>query len=159
MTLGDLDANARWLHKKVKGLGDVLSEELLRRGSRLAYDPELVMRDRNSGLDSVERKALEEERTSGIWQQSKELKTILATCCVGAIVQYVALLFPPSRMDYEVQHTWDELTQHRGWDQASITGANLSWPEEMGLSDVHHGSDKWKFGAVNAISFFAAATV
>lgn len=87
VTLGELDANARWLHKNAKGLEDVLSEELLLRGGRLAYDPELFLQAKDSGLDSIERRALKLERTSGLWQQSKELKTNLLTCCIGAIVQ------------------------------------------------------------------------
>lgn len=169
--MGELDENAKWLHSNAKGLRDVVSEDLLIRGGRLAYDPELFMQATNSGLDEVEQLAFEKERKSGLWQQNKELKTILLTCCVAAIVQYVSPYFILlTRHDEAVQFS---LTSNRGWDQASITGANLQWPSEFNLClqsktclQDTYGSchqcpkkDLWIFGGVNAISFFAAAFV
>lgn len=52
----------------------------------------------------------------------------------------------------------------RGWSQANITGANLSWPGDFRLKiDLGKGTGKgrdiWIFGAVNLATYFAASFV
>ena len=81
--------------------------------------------------------ALNKEENPKLREQSKELNTILLTCCIGAIVQ--------------------------GWSQASIIGANLQWPYTFGLQKNYKDPDKitnlWIFGGVNAITYFAASSI
>jgi hypothetical protein len=67
-------------------LEDVVDVELLKRGALLARDREEFMED--NILSSVERRALLREEKPKFWQQTRELKTVLLTCCIGAIVQY-----------------------------------------------------------------------
>jgi MFS family permease len=100
------------------------------RGGRLARDEDLFI----SGADvtDFERSAVEHERTSSLWQQSKDLKLILLTCCVAAIAQ--------------------------GWDQGSLTGANLTWPGDFGLDTDVSRRARWIFGGVNAIAYFATSS-
>jgi len=111
---------------------------MLVRGARLARDEELFLSGPESDVTQFEKDALKREKSSTVWQQSKEMKIILLTCCVAAIAQ--------------------------GWDQASITGANLLWPSEMDLKvnlaeeDVRT-RDVWIFGGVNAITYFAACSI
>lgn len=115
---------------KTHSLSNTVSEELLVRGGRLARDEDLFL-SRADVTDS-ERTALEQERTSSLWQQSKELKLILLACCVAAIAQ--------------------------GWDQASLTGANLLWPAELNVDIKNSNGARWIFGGVNAIAYFAASS-
>jgi hypothetical protein len=61
-------------------LADVVDIELLKRGALLARDRDGFMEDHF--LSSVERRALSRE------ENPKELKAILLTCCIGAIIQY-----------------------------------------------------------------------
>ena len=130
------DENVRRTHHAY-GLENTVSEAMLVRGGRLARDEELFL----SGADvtQFERDALAREKTSTVWRQSKEMKIILLTCCVAAVAQ--------------------------GWDQASITGANLLWYKDMGLSadltkpDKVKIRDVWIFGGVNAITYFAACSL
>ncbi|KAG9242174.1 putative sugar transporter [Calycina marina] len=131
------DVNVRKTHRAYR-LASSVSEDMLVRGARLARDEELFL----SGPDvtQFDRDVLAREKTSTVWQQSKEMKIILLTCCVAAIAQ--------------------------GWDQASITGANLLWPADMGLEvNLAHPEkglktgDVWKFGGVNAITYFAASSL
>lgn len=42
----------------------------------------------------------------------------------------------------------------QGWDQTGSNGANLSFPEEFGISGT--GRDEWIVGLVNAIIFLTA---
>lgn len=129
------DENVRKTHHAYD-LENTVSESMLVRGGRLARDEELFL----SGPDvtQFEKSALAREKSSTVWQQSKEMKIILLTCCAAAIAQ--------------------------GWDQASITGANLLWPSEMNLKvdlakeDVRT-RDVWIFGGVNAITYFAACSL
>ena len=91
-----------------------------------------------SDVTQFEREALAREKTANLWQQSKELKIILITCCVAAVAQ--------------------------GWDQASLTGANLLWPIEMHLEvDLSKPQvrtrDVWIFGGVNGVTYFAASSL
>ncbi|KUJ16458.1 uncharacterized protein LY89DRAFT_558025, partial [Mollisia scopiformis] len=129
------DDNVRKTHA-AHNLANSISEELLVRGGRLARDEELFLSADSSNVTDLERDALNREKTSSLWQQSKELKVILLTCCIAAIAQ--------------------------GWDQASLTGANLSWPTDFGLrvdGVSQRRRDVWIFGGVNSITYFAASGV
>ena len=112
-----------------------MDEELLVRGARLAQDDILFI---SSGdLSRIESDALKREKTPRLKDQSRELNTILLTCCIGAIVH--------------------------GWSQASITGANLQWPFAVGLQTDYRDTDSitnfWIFGGVNSIVYFAASSI
>jgi hypothetical protein len=116
-------------------LQDVLDEELLVRGARLAQDDVLFKASGN--LSRIEKEALRKEENPKLKEQSKELNIVLLTCCIGAIVQ--------------------------GWSQASIIGANLQWPYAFDLQEDYKdlGTIKnfWIFGGVNAITYFAASSI
>ncbi|RDW80383.1 hypothetical protein BP5796_05081 [Coleophoma crateriformis] len=139
------DENVRKTHAAHK-LADTVDEEMLVRGGRLARDEELFLTANSNHVTEAEKEALRKEKQSALWQQSKELKLILLTCCIAAIAQ--------------------------GWDQASLTGANLSWPCTFNLhaskicNDAGAGGtetvktrDVWIFGGVNSITYFAASSL
>jgi hypothetical protein len=134
----ELDENLCDFHRDY-GLAHVVDLDVLIRGGRLARGEEVFVAEGN--LSDVERGALQKEKRTRFWEESKELRIILLTCTVGAVVQ--------------------------GWVQGAIVGANLGWPAEFGLSinlnDPQHQkvitSDVWLFGGVNAIVFFAASLV
>jgi hypothetical protein len=67
-------------------LADVVDIELLKRGALLARDRDEFMEDHL--LSPVERGALLKEENPKWWAQTRELKAVLLTCCIGAIVQY-----------------------------------------------------------------------
>lgn len=107
--------------------------DTLTHGAHLARDEEATIAE--GILSDVEKEALMREKTTRIWEESKELKVILLTCCVGSIVQ--------------------------GWAQGAIVGANTGWPAEFGL-EIGSGyqgqprgrtSDIWIFSATNAIVY------
>ncbi|KAN0067851.1 hypothetical protein V8E54_014098 [Elaphomyces granulatus] len=105
---------------------------LLKRGAELSRNHRNFML--RNDLSPVESRALENDYKGKIWPQSPALKAGLLTCCTAAVVQ--------------------------GWSQASITGANLSWPGEFGL-DVNnqaggHSGDLWVFGMVNLSIYLGA---
>jgi len=83
----DQDNDVRTFHK-LHELADVVDVDLLIKAARLARDPDLFKA--SGDLSKIERKALEKEKTSSIWQQPKDLRVIVLTCCIGAIVQYVS---------------------------------------------------------------------
>lgn len=69
-------------------LKDVVDLELLVKGARIAQEPDNLY---TLSLTPAEFKAIKDEKESGFWQQSKDLKvTILTTAC-AAITQYVRL--------------------------------------------------------------------
>ena len=109
--------------------------ELLWRGALLAQDD--VMFTASGNLSPVEKQALKKEEAPKLRNQSRELNTILLTCCVGAITH--------------------------GWSQASIIGASLSWPFAFGLQQFYEDPNSienfWIFGAVNSIVYFAASSI
>ncbi|KAF1987671.1 MFS general substrate transporter [Aulographum hederae CBS 113979] len=88
-------------------------------------------------LSKIEKEALVREQKPKLIEQTKELNTVIFTCCVGAIVQ--------------------------GWSQASITGANLQWPYAFGLQEDYNDTasvtNQWVVGGVNGITYFAAASI
>lgn len=116
-------------------LHNVVDVELLFRGARLAKDQREFTR--NNVIPEFESEALDREDDPELVKQSRELNTILLTCCIGAIVH--------------------------GWSQASIIGANLQWPYAFGLQTEYGDGSTiisfWIFGGVNAITYFAASFV
>ena len=134
----ELDDDLTAFHRDCD-LADVVDVDVLIRGGRLARGEEVFTAE--GDLSDVEKAALQKEKTTRFWEESKELRVILLTCTVGAVVQ--------------------------GWVQGAIVGANLGWPAEFGLNVNPHNpdheeisiSDVWLFGAVNSIVFFAASLV
>lgn len=134
----ELDDDISAFHRDYD-LAEVVDVDVLIRGGRLARGEEVFVAE--GSLSDVERAALQKEKSTRFWEESKELRVILLTCTVGAVVQ--------------------------GWVQGAIVGANLGWPSEFGLNvnsnDPNHTpvstSDVWIFGAVNSIVFFAASLV
>ena len=137
----DLKRNIRDFHQD-EGLESVLDAETLIRGGCLARDEEGF--ETEYDLSAPEKKALQDEKVSNIWTESKELRIILLTCFVASIVQ--------------------------GWSQGAIVGANQSWPDDLHLqtgltglagSTQNQGTTDaiWKFSATNAIVYFSASTL
>lgn len=132
----DLDENTANFYTE-NNLGKVVDVETLIRGGRLARS-EKIFKTRG-GLSEVETVALEREGKTRFWEESKELRIILLTCTMGSITQ--------------------------GWVQGAIVGANQLWPAAFGLhiGSISHTevlsstADIWKFGATNAITYFAAS--
>lgn len=92
----------------------------------------LVARDQErfemiTELDEEERSALIYERDHK-WHGPFMLWYSISLCAVGAATQ--------------------------GWDQTGSNGANLSFPEEFGLTG--EGRDEWVVGVINAIIFLTA---
>ncbi|GAM90064.1 hypothetical protein ANO11243_081040 [Dothideomycetidae sp. 11243] len=116
---------------------DLESEiDILLKGAKLAKDPDLYLSI--PGLSADEKKALKQQqsRSSSFLNQTKELQVTILTCAVAAVVQ--------------------------GWDQASINGANLRWPEDLGLAaglDSHSLHDVWYFAFINAAPYLFASIV
>lgn len=78
-------------------------------------------------LHDDERNALVYERDHK-WHGPKMLWYAIGLCAVGAATQ--------------------------GWDQTGANGANLSFPEEFGLTGK--GRDEWIVGLINSIIFLTA---
>jgi len=78
-------------------------------------------------LDEDERRALIYERDHK-WHGPVMLWYSIVMCAVGAATQ--------------------------GWDQTGANGANLSFPQEFGLTGK--GRDEWVVGIINAIIFLTA---
>lgn len=99
--------------------------DLFARAALVARDP--------AGIETLPELA-EDERTALIyerdhkWHGSKMLWYSIGLCAIGAATQ--------------------------GWDQTGANGANLSYPEEFGISGT--GKDEWILGMVNAIIFLTA---
>lgn len=132
----DLDNDIYDFHEHYK-LGRVVDVDTLIHGAHLARDEDATSAE--GILTEVEEQALAREKTTRFWEESKELKVILLTCCVGSVVQ--------------------------GWAQGAIVAANTGWPAEFGLH-VGHGKpgdpqsrtgDIWRFSATNAIVYFSAS--
>ncbi|KAG6986636.1 hypothetical protein G7Y79_00075g099080 [Physcia stellaris] len=123
-------------------LATVVDLDTLTRGGRLAYDQEAFISDEVADkiLSEVDKAALEKEKSTCIWTESREIKIIVLICFVGSVVQ--------------------------GWVQGAIVGANQQWPRELLGSYVLASPDAgggginlWKFSATNAIVYFAASSV
>lgn len=135
----DLKQYIQDFYDRYQGLKDVVDVDLLIRGGLIARDEEGFMVEGN--LSDPEKKALDKEKTSTIWSESKELKIILLVCFVASIVQ--------------------------GWSQCAISGANQRWPDELGLKtgltglsqDSGNLADLWRFSGTNAIAYFSASSL
>ena len=70
-------------------LADVVDVDTLIRGARLARDEEAFIAEESAKklLTTVEKAALDKEKSSSIWTESREIKIILLACCVGSITQ------------------------------------------------------------------------
>ncbi|KAL8783576.1 MAG: hypothetical protein Q9195_009348 [Heterodermia aff. obscurata] len=136
----DLIADIQDFHADpLNNLGDVVDVEVLIRGGLLAKDEEVAIAEKH--INEREKAALEKEKYTTIWRESKELRVNLLTCCVASVLQ--------------------------GWAQGAIVGANQGWADEFGLITGFDGpnnvqgqlSDIWRFSATNAIVYFAASSV
>ena len=135
----DIEKDIRTFHDGTKGLAEVVNLEVLIRGGLLARDEEGFKAE--GELSGPEKKALNDEKTTSIWTESKELRIILLTCFVASIVQ--------------------------GWAQGAVVGANQFWPNDLGLrtgltsstKDIGSTGDLWRFSATNAIVYFSASTL
>ena len=78
------------------GLESVIDLNTLVRGAHLARDPEAFTAESNAdgSLTLVEKAALDKEKHMTIWKESRELKIILLTCCVGSVVHGWVSQFP-----------------------------------------------------------------
>lgn len=81
-------------------------------------------------LTEDERAALEYEKAHK-WHGPKMLWYSIILCAIGAATQ--------------------------GWDQTGANGANLSFPEEFGISSP--GKDEWIVGLINSIIFLTAGLI
>ncbi|KAB8074403.1 putative facilitated glucose transporter [Aspergillus leporis] len=102
--------------------------ELFGRAALVARDPQRF--EMISELDEQERTALIYERDHK-WHGPFTLWYSIALCAVGAATQ--------------------------GWDQTGSNGANLSFPQEFGLTG--EGRDEWIVGVINAIIFLTAGLI
>ncbi|KAE9378467.1 MFS general substrate transporter [Stipitochalara longipes BDJ] len=80
-----------------------------------------------------EKKAIKIQRSLAFWNEPKDLLVTLVACCMASLTQ--------------------------GWDQ--VANGNLGWPQAFGLSLESGGTGKdiWRFGAINAITWFSAAVL
>jgi hypothetical protein len=132
----ELDHDIDEFHANYR-LGRVVDVETLIHGAHLARDEDATIAE--GILTEPEERALDRERRTRFWEESKELKIILLTCSVGSVVQ--------------------------GWAQGAIVSANTGWPAEFGLhiGQGNHGDlgsstgDIWRFSATNAIVYFSAS--
>ena len=99
--------------------------DLFERAALVARDPHQF--ETLDALSSSERDALVYERDHK-WHGPKMLWYSISLCAVGAATQ--------------------------GWDQTGSNGANLSFPQEFGLTGS--GRDEWIVGIINAIIFLTA---
>ncbi|EIT75055.1 permeases of the major facilitator [Aspergillus oryzae 100-8] len=103
-------------------LKDVVDLELLVKGARIAQEPDNLY---TLSLTPAEFKAIKDEKESGFWQQSKDLKvTILTTAC-AAITQYVRLA--GSHIIFRLQLT----NSYRGWQQSTINAGSEGWKHDL----------------------------
>ena len=79
-------------------LASVVDVTTLIRGARLARDEEAFVAEESSAggtLTQFERAAVEREKGTRIWTESREIKIVLLTCCVGSVLQGWVSGFPP----------------------------------------------------------------
>ena len=98
---------------------------LFGRAALVARDP--IRFEMVTSLSQEERDALIYERDHK-WHGPFMLWYSISLCAVGAATQ--------------------------GWDQTGANGANLTFPQEFGLTNP--GRDEWVVGVVNAIIFLTA---
>ena len=116
----DLDADIRNFHQE-EGLAEFVDVDDLVRAGRLARDEEATVIE--GRLTTVELTALQREKISKIWTESKELKIILLTCKQSS----------PNEIHYKQKGIDSNPPQGcvasvvQGWAQGAIVGANRGW--------------------------------
>ena len=106
---------------------------LLQRGALVAQNPPAF--EQITELEESERVVLRREVTNK-WKQTRSLYFTVILCSIGAAVQ--------------------------GWDQTGSNGANLSWPQALGVPDSGPGStplNGWIVGIVNSGPYIASAAL
>ncbi|KAL8689183.1 MAG: hypothetical protein Q9218_005086 [Villophora microphyllina] len=143
-------------------LGKVVDIATLVRGARLARDEEAFVAQQlvEESLTEVEQAALDKEKRTSIWTETREIKIILLICCVGSVVQGW-----PRVQTVEADFADPKDLQTQG----AIVAPNQRWPGEFGLKippnqlnapePKGHSGDIWLFSATNAIVYFAASSV
>lgn len=104
---------------------------LLRRAALVARDP--VNMDKVPGITEDEKAAISNEVLHK-WRQPKVLYFTIILCSVGAAVQ--------------------------GWDQTGSNGANLSFPDALGIpleNNPNAERNQWLQGLINAAPYIASA--
>ncbi|KAL8651948.1 MAG: hypothetical protein Q9226_004475 [Calogaya cf. arnoldii] len=125
-------------------LGRVVNITTLVRGARLARQEEIFLAQEiaDRTLTEVEKTAIDKEKKTNIWTETRELKIILLICSLGSTLQ--------------------------GWTQGAIVAANQIWPWDLHLKSLSQGGSTqltgpwqeiWAFSGTNAIVYFAASTV
>ena len=113
--------------------GDTVTMEELERGAKLVkMEHSLDIGMDTALLTESEKQSLKIQRSSQFWREPKDLLLTLVACCLASMTQ--------------------------GWDQ--VANGNLGWKDEWHIVvDPHHPSDSgtWKFGAVQALPWFAAS--
>ncbi|KAF4553576.1 Sugar (and other) transporter-like protein 62 [Elsinoe fawcettii] len=126
---GELE-NAARTFAEVAGLKSITG--LLIKGAKFAQNQEKWRS--LPGLTDEEREVLETHaKGTSFLDQPKELQVTLLACACAALVQ--------------------------GWDQASLNGANLRWPEDLGLAeglDIGRPYEVWLFALTNSIVYLGA---
>ncbi|KAK5130898.1 hypothetical protein LTR08_001561 [Meristemomyces frigidus] len=132
------DEVERLVHRFVKDHGLVNQQDVFIKAGKILRDPEAWQSVPR--LSAEEKVVLQYETRGGFWSQPKGLQVTIITLCVAAIVQ--------------------------GWNQTGTNGANLNWPEQMGLTELTDlkgvdktGRDTWIFGIVNAAPYLSASLV
>ena len=101
---------------------------LLRKGALAAQSPGDI--DNIAELDEHERENLHEEITRR-WKHPRILYFTIILNSIAAAIQ--------------------------GWDQTGSNGANLSWPDDLGLPEdgPNGATNQWIVGVVNSMPYFA----
>lgn len=83
-----VNAHIESFHEDSK-LATVVDLDTLTRGGRLARDEEAFISDEvaNKNLSEIDKAALEKEKGTSIWTESREIKIIVLICFVGSVVQ------------------------------------------------------------------------
>ncbi|KAF8339671.1 uncharacterized protein EI90DRAFT_3279266 [Cantharellus anzutake] len=106
--------------------------KLLQKGALLAQNPSQF--ETIPELDEADRQAIRREKTHR-WDQKWDLYKTVVICSIAAAVQ--------------------------GWDQTGSNGANLSFPEEFGISlkasNPHAARNQWIVGLINSGPYIASA--
>ncbi|PLN74792.1 galactose-proton symport [Aspergillus taichungensis] len=103
----------------------------LRKGALIARDPQNY--DKVPELDEDDVRTISDEVTHK-WRQPRQLYFTIILCSIGAAVQ--------------------------GWDQTGSNGANLSFPDALGIPEKNNPNaerNQWLVGLVNAGPYIASA--
>ncbi|PKY08346.1 galactose-proton symport [Aspergillus campestris IBT 28561] len=105
----------------------------LRKGALIARDPQNY--DKIPELDEDDLRTIDDEVTHK-WRQPRQLYFTIILCSIGAAVQ--------------------------GWDQTGSNGANLSFPDALGIPEKDNPNaerNQWLVGLVNAGPYIASAFI